>query len=225
MKAVDIKWDFDEGEEADLPEQIEIPDEVLKVDKAGKYSSEIYEERLENISDYITNETGFCHNGFDIEIERKDAVQYCLDEGHGISESVNGGETTPAEIASAGDAARYVISEQVDYFMSDDAYVKGSTEYAVASSMCLLDFDEWNAVSEAVGLQLSYDDASAINSLLWENYDLSPLDIKVNAEATTVKEAIGLDELSSADEKQIFDIVSKYSDNELTASPEKEFGE
>lgn len=51
MKARNILWDIDEGEEVILPNEIEIPDDITDE---------------EDISDYITDETGFCHNGFEI---------------------------------------------------------------------------------------------------------------------------------------------------------------
>lgn len=50
MKAVDIKWDVDNLEDLEyLPTEIEIPDNII--DK-------------EEISDYISNMTGFCHKGY-----------------------------------------------------------------------------------------------------------------------------------------------------------------
>ena len=54
-----IKWDTD-GEEVDLPQEIkvDIPNDVfVKMD--GQEISDF-------ISDYITNETGFCHKGFNV---------------------------------------------------------------------------------------------------------------------------------------------------------------
>jgi hypothetical protein len=54
-----IKWDTD-GENIDLPTEItiDIPNEdFVKMDE---------EEIDEFISDYITNETGFCHMGFSL---------------------------------------------------------------------------------------------------------------------------------------------------------------
>ena len=49
MKAIDIIWDIEEDDDVDLPNEIEIPD--------GMYD-------LDEIDDYISNETGFCHMGF-----------------------------------------------------------------------------------------------------------------------------------------------------------------
>lgn len=51
MKAVDIEWDFDDENEADLPTEIEIPEGMTDEDE---------------ISDYLSELTGFCHKGFSI---------------------------------------------------------------------------------------------------------------------------------------------------------------
>lgn len=54
MKAVNIKWDTD-GDMTlleNLPKEIEIPEDI---------------EDEDEISDYLTDETGFCHFGFEIE--------------------------------------------------------------------------------------------------------------------------------------------------------------
>lgn len=52
MKAINILWDTD-GEEVNLPNEIEIPDWVDKKDD-------------DKISDYLSDETGFCHFGFEL---------------------------------------------------------------------------------------------------------------------------------------------------------------
>lgn len=52
MKAINIIWDVDFKEDLEnLPTEIEIPNGMTDED---------------DISDYITNETGFCHNGFEL---------------------------------------------------------------------------------------------------------------------------------------------------------------
>lgn len=52
MKAINIIWDVDFEEDlGGLPTEIEIPNEMTDEDE---------------ISDYITDETGFCHCGFDL---------------------------------------------------------------------------------------------------------------------------------------------------------------
>lgn len=50
MKAVNIKWDTD-NENVELPSEIEIPTGMLDT---------------EEISDYLTNKTGYCHFGFEL---------------------------------------------------------------------------------------------------------------------------------------------------------------
>lgn len=51
MKATGIKWDTD-GCEAGLPAEMEIPGGMTDVDE---------------ISDYLSDKTGFCHFGFVLE--------------------------------------------------------------------------------------------------------------------------------------------------------------
>ena len=62
MKAINIQWDTDGDNEVleMLPTEIEIPEKILE-DCDGE------EEIAEAISDYISDETGFCHYGFEIE--------------------------------------------------------------------------------------------------------------------------------------------------------------
>ena len=53
-KATHIQWDVDELEDLELlPTEIDIPDDMTD---------------MEEISDYITDQTGFCHNGFISEV-------------------------------------------------------------------------------------------------------------------------------------------------------------
>lgn len=53
MKAINIKWDTDGGMELlnQLPTEMEIPEEIIHGDE---------------ISDYLSEETGFCHDGFEL---------------------------------------------------------------------------------------------------------------------------------------------------------------
>ena len=52
MKAIDIIWDVDDDEVLEnLPNEIEIPDDI-----------DIDDE--EEISDYLSDCTGYCHQGF-----------------------------------------------------------------------------------------------------------------------------------------------------------------
>ena len=54
MKAFNIQWDTDGDMELfnNLPKEIQIPDGITDED---------------DVSDYISTETGFCHFGFDLE--------------------------------------------------------------------------------------------------------------------------------------------------------------
>ena len=50
MKAINIMWDVDHSSDLEfLPDEIEIPDGMTDPDEIG---------------DYITDKTGFCHFGF-----------------------------------------------------------------------------------------------------------------------------------------------------------------
>lgn len=54
MKAIDIDWDVDCEEDREfLPTEIEIPDGM---------------EDYDDISDYLSDVTGFCHNGYRVVI-------------------------------------------------------------------------------------------------------------------------------------------------------------
>lgn len=65
LKATNIKWDTDGNKEVfdELPTELIIPD----------YLSELYKKdrdyALDEISDWISDTIGFCHNGFKIEKE------------------------------------------------------------------------------------------------------------------------------------------------------------
>lgn len=53
MKAINIKWDTDGNIEVlnNLPTEMEIPEDMTDEDE---------------ISDYLSNTTGFCHYGFEL---------------------------------------------------------------------------------------------------------------------------------------------------------------
>lgn len=63
LKAINIKWDTDGDMEVfnELPTEIIIPDELEEMYKKDK------EYALEEISDWLSDDTGFCHAGFEIE--------------------------------------------------------------------------------------------------------------------------------------------------------------
>lgn len=62
LKAINIKWDTDGDEEVlqDLPTEMIIP-----VDLEEDYYSDM-KDIMEDISDWLSKETGFCHYGFEI---------------------------------------------------------------------------------------------------------------------------------------------------------------
>ena len=49
--AVDIEWDIEKDDTIELPKSIEIPDGL---------------ENEDDISDYLSEQTGFCHKGFNL---------------------------------------------------------------------------------------------------------------------------------------------------------------
>ena len=63
LKAINIKWDTDGDMEVfnELPTEMIIPDELEELYKEDR------EYALEEISDWLSDETGFCHSGFEIE--------------------------------------------------------------------------------------------------------------------------------------------------------------
>ena len=63
LKAKNIKWDTDGDMEVfnELPTEMIIPNELEEL-----YKKDI-EYALEEISDWLSDETGFCHAGFEIE--------------------------------------------------------------------------------------------------------------------------------------------------------------
>lgn len=65
LKAINIKWDTDGDKEVfnELPTEMIIPDELEEICKKDR------EYALEEISDLLSDETGFCHAGFEIERE------------------------------------------------------------------------------------------------------------------------------------------------------------
>ena len=62
LKAINIKWDTDGDMEVfnELPTEMIVPDELEEMYKKDR------EYALEEISDWLSDETGFCHDGFEI---------------------------------------------------------------------------------------------------------------------------------------------------------------
>ena len=72
LKAINIKWDTDGDKEVfnELPTEMIIPNELEEMYKKDK------EFALEEISDWLSDETDFCHDGFEIEREiTKESVE------------------------------------------------------------------------------------------------------------------------------------------------------
>lgn len=72
LKAINIKWDTDEDMEVfnELPTEMIIPDELEEMHKKDK------EYALEEISDWLSDETGFCHDGFKVvKVITKESVE------------------------------------------------------------------------------------------------------------------------------------------------------
>ena len=64
----DIKWDIDEEDnkediEASLPQKI-----LIELTPANEYLAEETNGYLENLSDWLSDTYGFCHNGFTVEV-------------------------------------------------------------------------------------------------------------------------------------------------------------
>ena len=80
LKAINIKWDTDGDEEIlqKLPTEMIIPDYLAEV-----YSSD-REYATEEISDWLSEETGFCHSGFEIvkEITKESVEEELYDFFH-----------------------------------------------------------------------------------------------------------------------------------------------
>lgn len=72
LKATNIKWDTDGDMEVfnELPTEMIIPDELEEMHKKDK------EYALEEISDWLSDETGFCHDGFEVvKVITKESVE------------------------------------------------------------------------------------------------------------------------------------------------------
>ena len=54
MRAINIKWDIDYDDDVSLPTEIEIPQNITDE---------------EEISDYLSEVTGYCHQGFELKLE------------------------------------------------------------------------------------------------------------------------------------------------------------
>lgn len=74
LKAINIKWDTDGDMEVlnELPTELIIPDDLEELYKR----KEDREYALEEIADWLSEDTGFCHDGFEIEkVITKESVE------------------------------------------------------------------------------------------------------------------------------------------------------
>lgn len=72
LKAINIKWDTDRDMEVfdELPTEMIITNELEELYKKDR------EYALEEISDWLSDETGFCHDGFEVVMEiTKESVE------------------------------------------------------------------------------------------------------------------------------------------------------
>lgn len=161
MRVYNIQWDEHDIEENNvdtlqLPDSIEIPDRILLVDKRDT-AEKRYNDVVDAISEYITDLTGVCHDGFFVEITKSDVERFF--EGNDMTLS----DLTP--------------EERENLF---DVYTHGSSclKYAVIAQMDYIDLEEWQALNEALGKEISWSAASKIITTLYENHDsFTPKDI------------------------------------------------
>lgn len=66
MKAYNIKWDTDGDKKLlkSLPKEVELPADEFNFDN---YEDE--DELLDAVSDWLSDEYGFCHDGFDVDMD------------------------------------------------------------------------------------------------------------------------------------------------------------
>ena len=76
----DIEWDTD-GAEVDLPTEMDIQFSELNI------SDDVsYDELIDEISDYLSSNTGYCHNGFSLNNEN--LIKQALDNAETFKDAV-----------------------------------------------------------------------------------------------------------------------------------------
>lgn len=85
MKAINIKWDTDgdQGAFDFLPQEVTLPEQFSKenyLDESGKFGECEKNLMLEDISDWLSDEYGFCHGGFELSEEESEMVQTNIGE-------------------------------------------------------------------------------------------------------------------------------------------------
>lgn len=70
VRAINIEWDTDGDETVveDLPREIDIPDEVMAR----------LDEDEDAVSDYVSEQTGFCHYGFELVEGKRKVIEKSL---------------------------------------------------------------------------------------------------------------------------------------------------
>lgn len=103
-------------------------------------------------------------------LSREEAIQYCLNQGTGIEYDADG---------------ERVVSEEAIEWLLNHPRPEQARE-AVRRNFDLIDFDEWMALEDLLmhaledcktNQDLPYATATRINGLLWENLDISPLEL------------------------------------------------
>lgn len=119
-------------------------------------------------------------------VTKEEIIQYCLNQGIGItyeSEDVfdvitcrtTDTETKKAEKECC--SPRYVHENVFGWFLNHPR--QSQVAYAVENNLCSIDFDEWQAIQNILGIEMSWETALAINNVLYEGLDLRPVDIPV----------------------------------------------
>lgn len=107
----------------------------------------------------------------DGELEKK-IVRYALEQGMGIvyapdTDDVYTTETEQAAAAASGRKQRYIYADTVRAFM--EHYHREQVIYMVSYDLSPLDFDEWQKVQEVLGVELNWDTARKIITILYES--------------------------------------------------------
>lgn len=129
-------------------------------------------------------------------VTKEEIIQYCLNQGIGITyESedifdVITCRTTDTETKKAEEeccSPRYVHENTFGWFLNHPR--QSQVAYAVRDNLCSIDFDEWQAIQDVLGIELSWETALAINNVLYEELDLRPVDIP-NVDYDELKEKL-----------------------------------
>ena len=106
MKAINILWDTDSNQEVleQLPKEIEIPEDITDEDE---------------ISDYISDVTGYCHCGFNL-IDTYEYEIFLDDLKHGSLVGDNGEHYFHSKKAAIEDAKDYINKHLMDEYKREE---------------------------------------------------------------------------------------------------------